>query len=140
MNNSLINMIKRWQKPSHLFYVIMAREFAQKFYKSKEWKSVRAVAMARAGGMCESIGCYNPAEEVHHMIYLTPQNISDPSVALNVDKLECLCRDCHQAKHRVDRHNGRKKSVYTNNWEKQILFNENGEPIEAPLSKRSGGI
>ena len=114
----------------------MAREFAQKFYKSKEWKSVRAVAMARAGGMCESVGCFHPAEEVHHKIHLTPQNISDPNVALNVDKLECLCRDCHQARHRVERLNGRKKNNQSDGWEKKILFDENGEPIESPLKNK----
>lgn len=114
----------------------MAREFAQKFYKSKEWKSVRAVAMARAGGMCESVGCFRPAEEVHHKIHLTPQNISDPNVALNVDKLECLCRECHQARHRVERLNGRKKNNQSNGWEKKILFDENGEPIESPLKNK----
>ena len=39
--------------------------------------------------------CYGRAQEVHHKIELTPNNISDPTIALNPDNLVSLCHDCH---------------------------------------------
>lgn len=39
--------------------------------------------------------CYARAEEVHHVIELTPDNINDISIALNPDNLISLCHDCH---------------------------------------------
>lgn len=36
---------------------------------------------------------------MHHRIWLTPENINDPSVSLNFDNLELLCQDCHNKEH-----------------------------------------
>ena len=33
--------------------------------------------------------------EVHHKIPLTAQNVTDPSVSLNWNNLELLCKTCH---------------------------------------------
>lgn len=82
----------------------MAREFAKKFYKSEAWKITREVALKRDKYLCVRCGC--PAEEVHHIIHLTASNISDVSIALNVDNLESLCGNCHRAEHEKDRHKG----------------------------------
>ena len=48
---------------------------------------------------CLAEGRYTPAEEVHHIIPLTPENIHSPSIALNPDNLVSLCRSCHKARH-----------------------------------------
>ena len=48
---------------------------------------------------CLAEGRYTPAEEVHHIIELTPENIHSPSVSLNPDNLVSLCRECHRARH-----------------------------------------
>ena len=40
-----------------------------------------------------------PAELVHHIIELTPDNVSDPQVALWPDNLVSLCRKCHAKRH-----------------------------------------
>ena len=48
---------------------------------------------------CLAEGRYTPAEEVHHIEPLTPDNISDQSIALNPDNLVSLCRECHKARH-----------------------------------------
>ena len=64
----------------------MAKEFAKAFYKSREWRRCRESYIAERkaidGGMCEicpeSLGYYVP-----HKILLTPDNITDPAVALN---------------------------------------------------------
>ena len=48
---------------------------------------------------CMSRGIITPAEEVHHIQELTPNNIDDPGITLNMNNLICLCRECHQARH-----------------------------------------
>lgn len=58
--------------------------------------------MKSVGGLCED--CYKkgkitPAEEVHHIRFLTPQNINDPNVTLNWKNLVALCRECHRRRH-----------------------------------------
>jgi len=80
----------------------MAREFAQRFYKSKRWQKCRAAYIKSVGGLCERClakGLIVPATMVHHKIYISPQNINDPNITLNFDNLEALCNDCHAAEH-----------------------------------------
>jgi len=48
---------------------------------------------------CLAKGKQTPAEEVHHITPLNPQNIMDPSVTLNENNLVALCRECHKARH-----------------------------------------
>ena len=48
-------------------------------------------------------GLIVPGDEVHHKIRLTPENITDPSIALNWDNLELLCKACHQEEHQAIR-------------------------------------
>ena len=78
------------------------QEFAERFYKGTAWQRTRAHAWARDRGLCQRClkrGIIRPAEIVHHKIELTPENISDPEIALNLDNLESLCRDCHGEQH-----------------------------------------
>ena len=79
------------------------REFAKEFYLSQAWKETRKAYAASAGGLCERCrakGLIVPAEIVHHKIHLTPDNITDPNVALAWDNLEALCRQCHGDAHK----------------------------------------
>lgn len=48
---------------------------------------------------CLANGRYTPAEEVHHIIELTPENITDQSISLNPGNLISLCRECHKVRH-----------------------------------------
>lgn len=78
------------------------KEFAKGFYKSAQWQKCRNAYLKSKGGLCED--CYKegkitPAEEVHHTIFLTPNNINDPNVTLNFNNLVCLCRECHKKRH-----------------------------------------
>ena len=80
----------------------MARDFAKKFYSSKQWQDCRNGYMKRAGYLCEDCmkrGIYKPGVEVHHVEELTPMNIHRPEVALSWDNLACLCKECHHARH-----------------------------------------
>ena len=48
---------------------------------------------------CRKRGIITPAEEVHHIIEITPDNINNPEITLNPDNLVSLCRECHKARH-----------------------------------------
>ena len=79
------------------------QDFAEKFYKSVAWKKCRASYVRRVGGLCERClarGLCVPGVIVHHLNHLTPANINDPTVTLNPDNLELLCRACHGDQHR----------------------------------------
>lgn len=75
------------------------QSWAVEFYSSGAWKQVRELAKKRDHYLCVDClreGRITPAEEVHHIIALTPHNITDPSVALNLNNLKSLCRECHK--------------------------------------------
>ena len=76
--------------------------FAHSFYKSWPWIKCQRAYKESKGGLCERCwakGLIVPGAEVHHKIRLTPENLSDPSIALNWDNLELLCNDCHKEEH-----------------------------------------
>lgn len=67
------------------------------FYNSPEWKKVRKAYKLHKLNICErcgEIGYY-----VHHIIYITINNVHDPNITLNFDNLELLCEDCHNKEH-----------------------------------------
>lgn len=53
--------------------------------------------IASATGTCEM--CGKPGKEVHHIVHLTPENVSDPNISLNQDNLMLLCTECHSKVH-----------------------------------------
>ena len=69
----------------------------QRFYRSDTWKIARAIKIANACGVCEECGAIGT--EVHHIIHLTPENVTDPSIATNQDNLKLLCNECHNKAH-----------------------------------------
>lgn len=72
------------------------------FYKTEAWKQCRDAYWKHAGGLCERCyakGFIKAGEIVHHKQYLTPETAHDPSIALNWDNLELLCRECHGVEH-----------------------------------------
>ena len=97
----------------------MARNFAKAFYNSKEWEITRKSVLMRDRFLC--VRCGRPAEEVHHKKHITPENIGDPSVTLNMDNLESLCKDCHFNEHRGEHAKG-----LSTNEEYGYEFDENG--------------
>lgn len=100
----------------------MAQEFAKKFYNSSAWKYCREsyIAYRRSidGGLCET--CHKRyGVIVHHKIWLTPENISDPEISLNHKHLKYDCLECHN----------REKE---NDTQRIILFDEDGQPYIPP--------
>ena len=80
----------------------MARDFSRKFYNSKAWIQCRKAYKLSVNGLCERClakGLYVPGYEVHHKIYLSPQNINDPYITLGWENLEFLCSSCHSIEH-----------------------------------------
>ena len=81
-------------------------EIADRFYKSRKWRECKDAYSKSVGGLCERClkrGLYIPGRIVHHKIYISPDNYGDPSVMLNWDNLELLCRSCHELEHKSKR-------------------------------------
>ena len=77
--------------------------FAHKFYHSRQWRTVREFVWDRSHGLCErcaSNGKMKPADVIHHVIPLTPENMGDPDISLNPNRLMALCHDCHAEVHK----------------------------------------
>lgn len=80
----------------------MPNGFARAFYMSPEWIRCRKAYAESRGWLCERCaanGLIVPGDEVHHRIRLTRDNLRDPSIALNWENLELLCKDCHLKEH-----------------------------------------
>ena len=82
----------------------MARDFAKDFYHSKAWHDCRTAYGASRRWLCEE--CYKqnkltPGTVVHHIIHLSPDNITDPAITLGWSNLELVCQDCHAKLHRL---------------------------------------
>ncbi len=80
----------------------MAREFTNGFYGRAPWKKT-AADYKKAKIFCERCERQGrlgvPGQIVHHKIELTSMNINDPTITLNWNNLELLCRDCHALVH-----------------------------------------
>lgn len=90
----------------------MAKEYAKGFYTSKEWRATRDAYYNYRRGQCErcmkefkegkrSLQDINPGIIVHHKRYITPENISNPKIALSFDNLELICEDHHNKEHKA---------------------------------------
>lgn len=78
------------------------KSYAESFYKSRQWQRCRDLCIQRAGGLCERCrkeGVIRAAVIAHHKKEITPQNINNPEITLNLDNLEALCMDCHAKVH-----------------------------------------
>ena len=110
--------------------------FARKFYHAKAWQNARGVVIDRSHGLCERCmerGELKPADVVHHKIPLTPENVDDPDISLNPDRLIALCDDCHTEVHRmlgVGAMNGRKED------EPRVGFDADGNVVRRPTGRR----
>lgn len=85
-------------------YIKLIREGKlMKFYKSKEWRTLRVKALQRDNHecqICKSKGKYKAAENVHHLKEVK----THPHLAMDLDNLQCLCIRCHNEVHdRLDK-------------------------------------
>jgi 5-methylcytosine-specific restriction endonuclease McrA len=75
----------------------MAKEFAKSFYNSAAWKKTSKAYASSKFYICEK--CGHQGYIVHHIIYLTPQNINNPEISLSFKNLMYLCLECHNRIH-----------------------------------------
>lgn len=101
----------------------MAKEFAKAFYNSKAWQDVRQIRIGMDRGLCRR--CGRPGNEVDHIIELTPENIDDEKIALNLDNLQTLCHTCHTRKTKAEHRGNINEDARVLD---KILFDENGMP------------
>lgn len=69
-----------------------------KFYKSKEWNTVRKLAIVRDHALCKDCldkNTITPYNTVHHIVPIK----EDWSRKLDINNLICLCESCHQKRH-----------------------------------------
>lgn len=95
------------------------RELLGEFYRSKLWKKVRETALKRDNYLCQRCGA--PADVVHHIVHLTPQNVYDDKISINLDNLMSLCSKCHSDMHYHEHGKGR---INEENY--PYMFDENG--------------
>lgn len=75
-------------------------EKKKKFYNSPEWRVLRLEILKRDQNICQKCGkLIFKSPNVHHIKYLTPQNIDDINVSLNPENLMTVCEDCHNKIH-----------------------------------------
>lgn len=103
----------------------MAKVFARAFYDSMQWRKCRKTFIQERvsidGGLCQR--CHERlGYMVHHTTMLTPDNISNPDIALNHDLLEYVCKPCH------DREEGH--FLYREERQRRCIFDDDGNPIE----------
>jgi 5-methylcytosine-specific restriction endonuclease McrA len=78
------------------------KPYATSFYKSKQWKDCRKAYASSKRYLCERClakGIYKHGDIVHHKVYITPDNITNPMITLDWNNLELVCRDCHAEEH-----------------------------------------
>ena len=101
------------------------KEFAKKFYHSAKWQKARAeyIAYRRAydGGLCERCG-QELGYIVHHKKRITPENINNADITLNMSNFEYLCKACHNREHEAE--------IYGNIKHLLCVFNADGQPVE----------
>lgn len=76
------------------------------FYVSWIWRNCRTAYAKSVGNMCEEClkegiietGSKKNPLETHHKIPLTDENINDPSITLNWENLELVCKRHHDKK------------------------------------------
>jgi len=95
----------------------MAKEFAKKFYNSKQWKQCRASYIISVFGLCEK--CRKQGYIVHHKKHITPENIDNPNITLNHENLMYLCLECHNMIHSAN-----------NQVQEGLRFNEFGDLVQ----------
>jgi len=96
----------------------MAKDWAKKFYQSKQWIQARDYMMHKFHYICQKCK-ERPAEIVHHKIWLNPSNINDPDITLGEKNLLPVCRECHALIHE-----GVSATI------EGLRFNSNGELVK----------
>ena len=86
---------------------------SQAFYRSKEWKDVRDLALKRDNYLCQSClskKILKKAELVHHIKYLRDY----PELRSRLDNLVSWCNKCHNEHHKISDNNNNNNNIKVN--------------------------
>lgn len=92
--------IKIWKKGGD----IMAQDWAVQFYSSKAWQNLRWQRILEEQFICQE--CHenymlHPEKLIgHHSVELSPENITNPNIALNSSLIKIVCKKCHDKLHK----------------------------------------
>lgn len=86
----------------------------REFYNSSAWQKQRQYKMQLENYKCAR--CGDIAVDVHHKTTLTAESVNDINVSMNLDNLECICRNCHNKE--------------THSTKVKYIFNKYGDLIE----------
>ena len=78
------------------------RKELQAFYNTPAWRRTREAYRQTVGGLCEDCkarGIIRAGDCVHHVIPLTPSNLSSENITLDFANLRLLCDECHARVH-----------------------------------------
>ena len=82
----------------------MSQAWAKKFYNSNQWRTLRQRLIVEAHFLCALCGDSYLKDSsllvAHHINELSPNNVTDPNVALNPRNIQIICRRCHDKIHR----------------------------------------
>ena len=95
----------------------------RRYLQSSTWQDVRDKALKHYGKTCNKCGDY--ATDVHHLHYPDVQGEEE------MDDLEVLCRDCHEAIHAIQRGNRFDDEVHV-----QSLYNYLTEKHKKIISEK----
>lgn len=92
MNNKTLKQIKSW----------LSEGKAYRCYQLPQWRGkngIRERAMKRDNYECQDckrLGKQSRVDEVHHIVELKQR----PELFLDLNNVVCLCKDCHNKRHR----------------------------------------
>ena len=72
------------------------------FYTTRAWRKCRDTYLSSVGRLCENClkkGLIVPADHVHHIKPITPENLNNPAITLDSSNLMALCEGCHHELH-----------------------------------------
>jgi len=98
------------------------------FYDCKAWRKLSKVFLQSKYYICEI--CGKPAEIAHHKTKITPHNIDNPDITLNIDNLQAVCLDCHNKIHFTHS----RELVEGGSTRSKLYFDVNGELQEKKQS------
>ena len=102
----------------------MSKPFATALYQSKSWEQTRGSVYNREHGLCQL--CGGPGLIVHHVLWLTPNNINDSTVTLSQSNLVLVCLHCHNLIH-----------MNAESLEQGLKFDEYGDIVRTESNTKS---